>query len=139
MAGALDPGPTTAGDALAAWLEHLRHERRASPRTLEAYADCAGRYLGFLARHRGGPLSLTDLAGVSAAEVRAYLAFRRQGARPLSPRSLSQALSAIRSFHRWLDRRCGVANAAIGLVRGPPRFARNRGSAGSRVKGRTAR
>ena len=119
MAGALESGPTTAGDALAAWLDHLRHERRASPRTLEAYADCAGRYLGFLASHRGGPLSLQDLAGVSAAEVRAYLAFRRQGPKPLSPRSIAQALSAIRGLHRYLDRRHGAANPALALVRGP--------------------
>ena len=119
MAGALETRPTTAGDALSAWLDHLRHERRASPRTLEAYADCAGRYLGFLTRHRGGPLSLTDLAGVSAAEVRAYLAFRRQGPRPLSPRSIAQALSAIRGLHRYLDRRHGAANPALALVRGP--------------------
>ncbi len=51
--------------------------------------------------------------------MRAYLAFRRQGARPLSPRSISQALSAIRSFHRYLDRRLGVPNPALELVKGP--------------------
>ena len=45
--------------------------------------------------------------------------FRRSGDRPLSPRSLSQTLSSIRAFHRWLDRRCGVANDALALVRGP--------------------
>ena len=109
----------TAADVLTAWLEHLSNERRASPRTLEAYADCAGRYLGFLAQHRGGALSLTDLGDISAAEVRAYLAFRRQGPRPLSPRSLSQALSAIRGLHRYADHRLGVANPALALVRGP--------------------
>ncbi len=125
MAGALDPpaeaapGPRTAGDALSAWLDHLRHERRASPRTLEAYADCVNRYLAFLKMHRGGPLSMQDLGEVTAAEVRAYLAFRRQGKRPLSPRSLSQALSAIRGLHRYVDRRHGVATPALALVRGP--------------------
>ncbi len=51
--------------------------------------------------------------------MRAFLAFRRQGARPLSARSISQALSAIRSFHRFLDRRLGVPNPALELVRGP--------------------
>ena len=53
------------------------------------------------------------------AEVRSYLSSRVQCQRPLSPRSLSQALSAIRSFHRWLDRRMGMPNAAMSLVRGP--------------------
>ena len=109
----------TAAEALSAWLEHLAHERRASPRTLEAYGDGVRRYLDFLQQHRGGALSLADLGTIPAADVRAFLAFRRQGARPLSPRSISQALSAIRSFHRFLDRRLGVANPALELVKGP--------------------
>jgi integrase/recombinase XerC len=108
-----------AAGALQAWLAYLAQERRASPRTVEAYSDCVGRYLAFLQAHRGGPISASDLADVQAAELRAYLAHRRSGDHPLAPRSLSQALSAIRSFHKWLDRRRGVANAQIGLVRGP--------------------
>jgi integrase/recombinase XerC len=114
MAGALG-----AVGALQNWLIYLAQERRASPRTVQAYSDCVGRYLAFLQAHRGGPLNAQDLADVQAAELRAYLAHRRSGDHPLSPRSLSQALSAIRSFHRWLDRRCGIANAQIVLVRGP--------------------
>ena len=109
----------TAAEALSAWLEHLAHERRASQRTLEAYGEGVRRYLAFLQQHHGGPLSLGDLGEIPAADVRAYLAFRRQGARPLSPRSLSQALSAIRSFHRFLDRRLATPNAALELVKGP--------------------
>ena len=109
----------SAGQALTDWLAYLAQERRASPRTVRAYGDCVGAYIAFLQQHRGGPLSLQDMGGVEAGELRAYLAFRRQGDHPLSPRSLSQALSAIRTFHNWLDRRCGVANAALALVRGP--------------------
>ena len=109
----------TAEEARQAWLQHLAHERRASPRTLEAYGFAAARYLVFLARHRGEALSLADLGGVTPAEVRAWLAHLRRGERPLSPRSLSQALSAIRTFHRFLDRRMETPNAAIALVRGP--------------------
>ena len=42
--------PVTAAEARAAWLAHLANERRASPRTLEAYGFAAGRYIAFLAR-----------------------------------------------------------------------------------------
>lgn len=110
---------TTAREALTAWLEHLAHERRASPRTLEAYGFAGQRYLTFLEQHRGEALSLADLGGLTAGEVRAWLAHLRQGDHPLSPRSLSQALSAIRGFHAFLDRRLDTPNAAIALVRGP--------------------
>ena len=108
-----------ASAALIAWLAYLRDERRASPRTLEAYGRCVGAYLGFLDRHRGEALRGADLATVKAAEVRAYLAFRRRGEDGLSARSLGQALSAIRSFHAWLDRRLDLPNAEVALVRGP--------------------
>jgi len=109
----------TAREALALWLRHLAQERRASPRTVEAYAGCVGPYLQFLDVHRGETLSAKAMGGVSAAEIRAYLASRRGGERTLSPRSLSQALSAIRGFHRWLDRRMDIPNTALALVRGP--------------------
>ncbi len=120
MAGDLTAEPPrTAHQALAAWLEHLANERRASPRTVEAYQACVLAYLGFLTRHRGESPSVADMGEVSAADLRAYLASRRTADRPLSPRSLSQALSAIRTYHRFLDRRLGTPNAALALVRGP--------------------
>ena len=108
--------------AFEAWLTHLAGERRASPRTLEAYRAGAGSYLDFLARHRGGPLSAADLGGVTAAEIRAWMADRRggrDGSRPLSARSLSQALSAVRTFHGFIDRRLGFPCPGLALVRGP--------------------
>ncbi len=128
--GRLEPGPPepelaaperpdTCGQALIVWLDHLRRERRASPRTVEAYETCVRAYLAFLERHRGEAVSATALGGVSPAEVRAYLAKRRSGERPLSTRSLAQALSAIRGFHAFLDRRLSIENPSLGLVRGP--------------------
>ena len=114
MAGAL-----TASEALQLWLQHLTHERRASPRTVEAYGFAGRRYIAFLGQHRGETLQLADMGTLTAAEIRAWLAHLRQGEHPLSPRSLSQALSAIRTFHRYMDRRLETPNAAVGLVRGP--------------------
>ena len=109
----------TGAEALAAFLGRLEHEQRASARTGEAYGACVRAYLAFLERHLGGPVTLPDLGRVTAADLRAYLAARRGGVRPLSARSASQALSAIRSFHRFLDARLGMANTSIALVRGP--------------------
>ncbi|MCP5287250.1 MAG: tyrosine recombinase XerC [Burkholderiaceae bacterium] len=76
-----------------AWLEHLRVERRASPRTLQAYADALGR-LQALAKADG-----VDLAAVQPHHVRGWVArLHRQG---LAPRSLAQQLSAWRGLYRW--------------------------------------
>lgn len=109
----------TAEDALRAWLDWLAHERRASPRTLEAYGHAGRHWISFLERHRGGPQALADLAGVQAAELRAHLAERRGGDHPLSARSVAQALAAIRGFHRFLERRLETASPQLTLVRGP--------------------
>ena len=109
----------SADQGLAAWLEHLAHERRLSPRTLEAYGHIGGQYLAFLQRHRGETQRLADLGTVTPAELRAHLAGRRSGDKPLSARSISQTLSAIRTFHAFLDRRCGVPAPQLALVRGP--------------------
>jgi integrase/recombinase XerC len=109
----------TAQQARMLWLEHLANERRSSPRTLEAYGFAAQRYIAFLEQHRAEAITVKSLSEVTAGEVRAWLAHLRSGERPLSPRSLSQALSAIRTFHRFLDRRLDAPNPAIALVRGP--------------------
>jgi integrase/recombinase XerC len=110
----------SATTALEGFITYMAQERRASPRTLESYRHGCAEYLGFLAKHRGGALTAGALTGVTPAEVRAFLAYRRgdEGG-ALQPRSLSQNLSAVRSFHRWLDRRCGLPNPTLALVRGP--------------------
>ena len=51
--------------------------------------------------------------------MRAHLAERRSGDHPLNARSLSQTLSAIRTFHGFLDRRCDTPAPQLALVRGP--------------------
>ena len=109
----------SADEALAAWLEHLAHERRLAANTLEAYGRIGRGYLAFLQRHRGESQRLSDLGSVTAAEVRAHLAERRSGDHPLAARSISQTLSAIRAFHGFLDRRCATPAHQLALVRGP--------------------
>ncbi len=119
MAAPLSASASDSGALIEGFIAYLAHERRASPRTLESYRANLEAFTAFLAGHLGEAPDGAALAALSAADFRAYLAARRSGERPLSPRSLSQSLSTIRSFYRWLDRRCGLGCPALALVRGP--------------------
>jgi integrase/recombinase XerC len=104
---------------LQTWIAHLRDERRFAANSVEAYERDVAAFLGFLQGHLGGEPSSQDLAQLEPRDLRAYLAHRRQGPDALADRSISRALAAIRSFYRYLERRHGVANARLALVRGP--------------------
>lgn len=110
---------TNATAFLAQWIAHLRDERRFADNSVDAYERDVAAFLGFLSGHLGGEPSVRDLAELEPRDLRAYLAYRRQGLDALSDRSISRALAAIRSFYRYLERRHGVANARLALVRGP--------------------
>lgn len=109
----------TATALLSQWTAHLRDERRFSDNSVAAYERDVAAFLGFLSGHLGGEPSATDLAELEPRDLRAYLAHRRQGPDALGDRSISRALAAIRSFYRYLERRHGVKNARLSLVRGP--------------------
>jgi integrase/recombinase XerC len=106
-------------EAAEAWLQWLGAERRASQHTLSAYASDLGQFFAFLADHLGHPPGLADLAGLRAADVRAWLA-RRQG-QNYRAASAARGLSAVRSFFRRLQRQGHAASAAMAAVRSPKR------------------
>ena len=108
-----------AGAALAAFLDHLAGERRASPRTIDAYRRDLDGFLDFMAGHRGGPGTLAELEALKTTDFRAWLADLRRPPRSLSARSAARALSALRSFYAYLLRRWSVDGAALALIEGP--------------------
>jgi integrase/recombinase XerC len=110
---------TAASALLSQWIAHLSEERRFAENSVDAYQRDVATFLGFLSGHLGGEPSAGDLAELEPRDLRAYLAHRRQGPDALSDRSISRALAAIRSFYRYLERRHGVKNARLVLVRGP--------------------
>jgi integrase/recombinase XerC len=102
---------------LTRWLTHLRAERRVSPKTLEAYRRDVLQFLGFLAAHLGGAPTLKQLARLTPADVRAFMAARR--AHGIASRSLMRALAGIRSFARFLERQGKGRVDALTAVRAP--------------------
>jgi len=109
----------TAAALHALWVAHLADERRFSPHSVEAYERDVAALLGFLTGHLGQDVTTDDLAQLTPQDLRAYLAFRRQGEAALSDRSVARALAAIRTFLRWLEERHGISNPRLALVRGP--------------------
>jgi integrase/recombinase XerC len=102
---------------IAGWLGYLGAERRMSPKTLDAYGRDVRQFLGFLAGHLGGAPSLKQLAKLTPADVRAFMAARRGDG--LSSRSLMRVLAGARSFARFLERNGKGKVGALAAVRAP--------------------
>ena len=74
-------------------------------------------FLAFLAEHLGGRVTLAALAGLSPADVRAFMAARRGDG--IAGRSLMRALAGVRSFARFLEREAKATVGALAAVRAP--------------------
>jgi integrase/recombinase XerC len=88
-----------------------------SAHTLRAYVGDVRAFLGFIAGHRGGPASLSTLAGLTLADFRAWLAARSGEGAAAATRA--RGLSAVRSFFRHLDRSGTLHNPALAALGGP--------------------
>ena len=91
------------------WLNALASERRLSPLTVEAYERDTRQFLQFLTGYHGDAPGISDIAALKPADLRAFLAQRRNDG--AGARSLGRGLAGIRSFLRFLERK-GLANAA---------------------------
>ncbi|MGE3148917.1 MAG: tyrosine recombinase XerC [Pseudorhodoplanes sp.] len=103
--------------AIARWLTYLATERRMSPKTLDAYRRDVAQFLHFLAAHLGGAPSLKQLAALTPADIRAFMARRRSDG--IGSRSLMRALAGTRSFGRYLERNGKGKVGALSAVRSP--------------------
>jgi len=79
-----------------AFATHLARDRRRSAHTVRAYAATAERLVAFLQGHWGGAVDAAALARVSATDLRAFLARRREDG--LGNASAARELSAVRAF-----------------------------------------
>jgi integrase/recombinase XerC len=112
--------PFAASDVVAEvirWRAYLGSEKRMSPKTVEAYARDTTQFLGFLAEHLGGKVTLARLVKLTPADVRAFMASRR--ADGIGSRSLMRGLAGMRSFTRYLEREGKGRVSALSAVRAP--------------------
>ncbi|SFV37424.1 integrase/recombinase XerC [Devosia crocina] len=102
---------------IAGWMRELGSVKRLAPKTLEAYGRDLGQFMSFLAGHMGGSISLQSLRELRAADIRAFMAQRREES--LSSRSLARVLSALKSFFAFLEREGVLATEAFNALRTP--------------------
>ena len=119
-AAARDPIDAHDTDLIAQFLTHLEKERDVSPHTLKAYARDLSGFRDFLHVHLGE--AEVAWARVDRLIMRSWLAhLSRHG---LSRRSSARALSAVRSFYRFLHRADVVESNPARAV-GAPRIERH--------------
>jgi len=99
------------------WQRELASVRRLADNTLEAYSRDLDQFLQFLAGHTGGPVSLNTLKDLSGADIRAFMAQRRNES--LGSRSLARVLSALKSFFRFMEREGVMTTEALNVIRTP--------------------
>jgi integrase/recombinase XerC len=109
--------PKDTAAAVGDWLTYLGSEKRMSPKTLEAYRRDVDQFLAFMTTHLGAAPTLVRLAKLKPADVRAFMAARRNEG--LSSRSLMRQLAGARSFARFLERNGKGKVGALAAVRTP--------------------
>lgn len=95
------------------WRAHLALDRRRSVHTVRAYVATAERLTDFLRTHLGREPARNVLAGLSTADLRAFLADRRRDG--IVNVSAARELSAIRGFLKFV----GGEEARVPAVKGP--------------------
>ena len=108
----MNPAPLLPDERLAAYLDHVKVQRRLSPRTLVVYADGLQRLQAFAARDG------VDLLSVQSGHARGF-AIRLHGESMLGPRSIALLLSVWRGFYRWLGQQKLVAINPFDGLRAP--------------------
>lgn len=103
--------------AVARWLDHLRHQRGQADLTIIAYRRDLEQFTRHLERQFGRPPCLGDLQLADAKVFRGFLAARRR--QQVESRSLARTMSALRTFFRWLEGEGLMTSRAVRRVAMP--------------------
>src|SRR3569623_841024 len=104
--------------AVAAFRDHLRSEKRASPHTLRAYLHDVGELAAFVLKLVGRAVTLGDLDPIAC---RSYLASLHGHNDAVT---IGRKLSSLRAFFRFMVRRRLCAQSPVAALRAPKRAKR---------------
>jgi integrase/recombinase XerC len=97
--------------AIKHWVEGLQLEKGLSTLTVNAYLSDLFYFLAFITTHLGTPINLDVTASLQLSDFRAWLADRNLNEHQTT--SNARALSAIKNFFRFLQRRYDINNTAL--------------------------
>ncbi len=95
---------------LRGWLKEMAAVRRASSHSVQAYMHDVSGFLAFLLQHHGQSLDVARLAATEERDIRSWLAYRVE--RGYAKSSNARALSAVRTFFKYLNNHAGIRNLA---------------------------
>ncbi|MGM0423046.1 MAG: tyrosine recombinase XerC [Pseudomonadota bacterium] len=104
-------------ETLDRWLQSLRSERQVSKHTLRAYSQDIRDFLLFITKHKGTPPSLDTLSELKLQDFRGWLSSR--AADDAGAATRTRAVSTLRSFFKWMDRKGILHNPVIQHLRTP--------------------
>ncbi|NDE90495.1 MAG: tyrosine recombinase XerC [Alphaproteobacteria bacterium] len=108
---------STAEEAVNAWLSYLTDIRDQSIYTTTNYAHDVRVFIAFLGNYRGQAITVADFNALDMTEARAWLA--DLAAKDIGAASRARAISALRSFYKWLTKQKLVQNAILQTLRSP--------------------
>lgn len=109
--------PLRLEDYIKSWKDWLTFEKRFSAHTLAAYESDFEQFCQFMLNHLGEELTIGHLLDLTITDFRSWLAFRHQEEFDFA--STARALSTLRNFFRYLDRKHHKQNSAIFNIRTP--------------------
>jgi len=99
------------------FLNYLLHTRKYSDNTAVAYETDLRDFIKFYENYSGAELSPDELSKIQTTGFRAYLSDR--AGRKLSFKSTARALSSLRGLFKFLEKKYGIKNDAIGIIQSP--------------------
>ena len=110
--------PSAAATAIITqWLFYLQNIKGITQNTHDAYQRDLLSFVRFMSAYRAAPQGVGALNALEPRDVRAWMAHERASGK--EARALARAMSAVRSFYRWLCEQKGLEPSVILSMRAP--------------------
>ncbi|MDR1338083.1 MAG: tyrosine recombinase XerC [Rickettsiales bacterium] len=99
------------------FIDYLLKTKNYSSHTAVAYETDIRDFVRFYEKFSGADVFASDLSRVDTIAFRSWLADRQR--QNLAHKSTARALSSVRAFYKYLNKKHGVKNDAVGLISSP--------------------